>query len=332
MADKRMIVSVSPHIRHGRTIQKMVMWTIVALLPAAAWGVVQFGVPALLLLIVGVAGAVGTEAIISKAARQPLAIGNLHAVLVGLMIGMLLPAGCPVWVAFIASVMGIMIGKMVFGPLGGSPISPVLVGILIVALSWPDFVASFTHPNVLPANAPAELKTGGDDLAPAEDPQTAVRIDPSDAADYRTVDLFVGKQAGMVGTISPLLLLLGGLFLLIVRVIRWQGPAGFLLGLTVATLLSTAINPGVNPGLGFQMFTGASMFGAFFLCTEWSSTPVSPKGLFLFGLFAGALMILFRLTGMEYGPTAYAVAIMSLATPLFDRIATVPFGKVVDHA
>lgn len=331
MTEKRFVVSMSPHVRNGRTIRSLVYATIGALVPAAAWGVYQFGFPAALLILVGVASAVLTELIVSKIARLPIKVGDGHAILVGLLLALLLPAGCPVWVVGIGAALGVLVGKMTFGPLGGSPISPVLVGLLIVILSWPQEVSSFVQPTLLPEGAPAEALRA-DDAAPAEDPQAAVFADPSDVADYAMGDLFLGKQAGAIGTISPLLLLLGGLFLIWRRAARWQGPVGYILGVVLTAGISHAVDPGQYPDCAFQLFTGATMLGAFFLCTEWSTTPVAPKGLFFFGVFAGFLTILFRLTGMSFGSVAYAIAIASLATPLFDRLAMVPFGKVVDHA
>ena len=136
-----------------------------------------------------------------------------------------------------------------------------------------------------------------------------------------------------MGTISPILLLLGGLFLIRSRAGRWQGPVGFLLGLGVAAWIAHAIDPGGFPSAGFELFTGAAFFGAFFLCNDWSSTPVTPRGLFLFGLSAGVLTLIFRVTGgLPFGRVAFAVGFASLLTPLFDRIAPTPFGKGVRHA
>ena len=326
MAQKRYVVAISPHARHGRTIRSMIGATIAALVPAAAWGVYQFGLPAAVLILVAIGGAVATEALVTQMARKPLTIRDGHAVLVGLLVALMLPAGAPWWVALVAAVVGMLVGKMPFGPLGGHPLSPAIIGLLIVTMSWPDQVASYTTPRT----APAELKAA--DAGPAEDPQTAVRIDPSDAADYCTTALFLGKQAGPIGGVSPLLLLLGGLFLIWRRAARWQGPVGFLLGLGLAATIAHAMSPYGIPSPTFQLLTGLAFFGAFFLCTEWSSTPVTPWGLFLFAFFSGGLAILFRLTGMEYGAVPWAIIIMSLATPLFDRIAPVPFGKVVHHA
>jgi electron transport complex protein RnfD len=304
----------------------MIVTAIVALAPAALFGIYQFGLPALVLLAAGVLTAVATEAVVNKVANQPLTIGDGHAALVGLMIGMMLPAGAPVWLVVVAAAVGILVGKMPFGPLGSAPLSPALVGLLIVAISWPGEVNMFTQPTT----APAELHAV--DAAPAESPLVAVGIDPSDAADYAPLDLFLGRQAGPIGGVSPLLLLLGGLFLIWRRVARWQGAVGFLLGVAVSAGIAHALDPGGSAPASFHLLTGLTMFGAFFLCTEWTTTPVTPWGLFLFGLFAGVLTIILRMSDLHFGRVPWAITLMTLTTPLLDRIAAVPFGKVVRHA
>jgi electron transport complex protein RnfD len=304
----------------------MIITTLAALVPAALFGIYQFGLPALVLLAVGVLTAVATEAVVNKVARQPLSVGDGHAALVGLMVGLMLPAGAPWWLVMVAAAVGILVGKLPFGPLGSAPLSPALVGLLIVAISWPDEVNMFAHP----ATASAELQAV--DAAPAESPLLAVAIDPSDAADYTPRDLFLGLQAGPIGGISPLLLLLGGLFLIWRRVARWQGAVGFLLGVAVTAGVAHAIDPGGCAPASFHLLTGLTMFGAFFLCTEWTTTPVTPWGLFLFGLFAGMLTIILRMSDLHFGRVPWAVTLMTLTTPLLDRIAAVPFGKVARHA
>ncbi len=326
-ASKQYTVSMAPHVRQGRTVRSMIRTTIIALLPATFWGFYQFGFKALLLVTVGILGAVGTEAAVCRIAKQPIRIADHHAVLVGLMLALLVPAGAPWWLVLVGAVMAILVGKMPFGPLGGSPLAPALVGLLIVAISWPEAVASHVHP----VTSASEYWAA--DAAPAEAPQDAVTIDPSDARDYCSCSLFLGSQAGPIGAVSPLMLLIGGLFLIYRKAGRWQGAVGFMLGLGVAGWLAHAVSPGSFPSGSFQLFTGAAMFGAFFLCNDWSSTPVTPKGLFLFGLFAGVLALLFRITGgLPFGRVAFAIALMSLATPLFDRIAPTPFGKGVRSA
>jgi electron transport complex protein RnfD len=304
----------------------MVLLFIAALLPAAAWGVYQFGVPALMVLLCGVAGAVGTEALMGRITGQGLTVGNGHAALVGLVLAMLLPPAAPWWLALVGGAMGILVGKLPFGPLGGAPINPALVGVLIVAISWPAQVNAYRQP----LSAPEELRAEG--AAPAEHPLAAVRTDPSDAAEYDAATMFLGHQVGPIGGISPLLLLLGGLFLIWRRVIRWQAPAGFLLGVLAVSGLAAAISPMAHPPAWFHLTTGLVLFGAFFLCTDWSSSPVSPLGLFLFAFSAGALSVVLRMTDLHFGRVPWAIVIMSLATPLFDRIVQAPFGKVVRHA
>jgi len=326
MTNQRLVVSISPHIKNGRTVRRMIVTTIVALTPAALWGFYQFGLDALALVAVGITAACATEALITRMAKKRSSLGDGHAVLTGLVLAMLVPAGVPFWLVIVGAVMAILVGKMPFGPLGGAPIYPALVGLLIVATSWPTEIRSY----VQPTTAPVELKAQG--AADAETPRDAVFIDPSDEAEYKTADLFVGNQVGPIGAISPLLLLLGGLFLILRRVARWQAPLGFLLGMGLAAGIGHALDPSGCASASFHLFTGSAMFGAFFLCTDWSSTPVTPWGMFLFGLIGGGLAVLLRIAGLPYGAVPWAIVIMSLATPIFDRIIPTPFGKVASHA
>ncbi len=326
MTEKRFIVSLSPHLRHGRTIRQMILTTMIALIPAVAWGVYQFGFRVLVVIIAAALGAIITEATVNRVGDNPYTIKDFHAALVGLVLALLLPPAVPLWIPFLGGVLAILVGKAPFGPLGSAPLAPALVGVLILALSWPAEIDHYTQPRT------AAEAVKADDAAPAEPPLTAVYVDPSDAADYCTSGLFLGNQVGAIGTISPLLLLLGGLLLLWRKVIRWQAPVGFLIGVAVTAGIAHGIAPGSVAPATFHLFTGATMFGAFFLCSEWTSTPVTPWGMFLFGLFAGGVVILFRVCGMPFGRVPWAIVLMSLATPLFDRIASTPFGKAASHA
>jgi H+/Na+-translocating ferredoxin:NAD+ oxidoreductase subunit D len=327
MGNRRYVVSLAPHARHGRTIRSMMLTMVAALVPATLWGFYQFGFNAVALVLAGVLGAVGTEAIINTVKKEKFTFLDGHALLVGLMLALLLPAGVPWWIALIGGVMAILIGKAPFGPLGGAPMSPTLIGLLIVALSWQAEINTYVNPRGC-----CDAESSVENAAPAESPQDAAIADPSDAADYCVVGLFLGNQVAPVGCASPLLLLLGGLFLFIRKNARWQAPFGFILGIAVFAGSLNAIDPGTYAPASFHLLTGAAMFGAFFLCTEPTCTPVTPWGMFLFGFMGGCLTVLFRISGLHFGRVAFALAIMSLATPLFDRIAQTPFGKVATHA
>ncbi|MDJ0762129.1 MAG: RnfABCDGE type electron transport complex subunit D [Myxococcota bacterium] len=326
MRDQRYIVSPAPHLRHGRTIRTMMLTTIAALAPAALWGVYQFGLRSLFLIEIGIGAALATELAVCKMRGIPHTLGDFHAVLVGLTVALLVPAGVPWWLVLIGAVLAVLLGKVIFGPLGGSPISPALVGLLIIAASWPAEISTYRAPRSAAAAWHAE------GIAPPKAPLDAVAQDPSDINEYTTSDLFLGHQAGPMGAVSPLLLIIGGLFLIWRRVARWQAPLAFIVGLASAAAIGHALDPWGCPPMAFHLFTGAAMFGAFFLCTDFSSTPVTPIGLVVFGLIAGALSLLLRQSGMPYGPVPWAIALTSLTTPLLDRISLRRFGKVVTHA
>lgn len=326
MTDGNGPASRPPGGGNGRDARGMVLPFVAALLPAAAWGVYQFGTPALGLLAAGVAGAAGTEILADRLAGGAFRSRDWHGVLVGLVLAMMLPPGAPWWLALVGGAMGVLVGKLPFGPFGGAPMNPALVGLLIVAVSWPEHVGAYRQPR----SAPEELQ--GEGVAPAEHPLDAVRIDPADILDYDAKALFLGRQVGAVGGISPLLLLLGGLFLVWRRAIRWQAPAGFLLGAALAAGVAAAVNPATGAPVWFHMTAGLVVFGAFFLCTDRPSTPVSPWGLFVFAFGAGALAVILRTGDLHFGHVPWAIAIASLGTPLFDRIASPLSGKVARHA
>ena len=199
MAHRYLTVSSSPHLRQGRTIRGLITVTLIALVPAMLLGFYQFGPKAVLLVGLGITGAVGTEAALCVVTKKPLTIKDHHALLVGLMLALLVPVGAPWWLVLVGAALAILVGKAPFGPLGGAPINPVLVGLLIVSMSWPDAISSYEHP----LSAPEIFAAA--DAAPAEAPQDAVTIDPSDVGDYCLGSLFLGNQAGAIGAVSPLL-------------------------------------------------------------------------------------------------------------------------------
>lgn len=332
MTDKRFVVSLFPHVHSGRSVARYNGLTIVGLLPALGWGIYQFGIAAGMLVCAAVIGAVAVDIVVGQIVHRPKEWMKLHAVLVGLTVALLLPSGAPIWMAFMGGALAIAIGKAPFGPQGGSPLSPALVGILIVALSWPGEITNYEYSRSIREEARAAANLGTVEMAAPEAPQDAAIIDPSEFLEYDTLDLFLGHQVGSIGTISPLLLILGGLLLIGWRVIHWQAPMGFIFGMAVFSAIAYAVSPGLNATPVFHLLTGTAMFGAFFLCTEPTSTPSTPWGMFLFGAFAGALVLLLRTTGMPMCRVIWALAIAQLATPLFDRIVPIPFGKVVNHA
>lgn len=326
MRNNRLVVATPPHLRHGRTIRRMMLTSMAALLPALAFGVYQYGAAVLILLAAACGAAVLAEAVVSKIEKVPGYVVDGQAVLTGMLIAAMLPPGTPWWVAMVAGAVAIFIGKAPFGEFGGAPIAPALVGLLVVTISWPGAINNY----VQPTTAPEALKVEG--AAPAETPVAAVLIDPSDMAEYDLKDLWLGKQVGSSGTTAPLLLILGGLALIIARAARWQAPLGFIAGMGISAAIASGIDPTVYPTAEFHLATGMTMFAAFFLCTDHPSTPTSPHGLILFGLLAGILAYLFRVAGLEFGAEPWAIAIVSLATPILDRLRPAPFGKVVSHA
>jgi electron transport complex protein RnfD len=326
MRDPEIVVSMAPHAHSGRTVPRFMVARTLSLLPAAGFGVYQFGVGAAFTLSAAVLGALLTEGaldVVSK--RRPQALDG-HAALQGLLLGMMLSPVAPWWVALIGGVAAVLIGKAPFGPLGGAPLSPAIVGLLVLAISFPQDLRQYAPPRT------ADSALRAQDAAAPEMPVDSVLIDPSDAQEISTLHAFLGDQVGAIGAISPLLLLLGFLLVLWLRAGTWQGPLGYFLGMGMAAQLGHVLLPDSLPGAAFHLTTGMSALCGLYLVTEPICTPVVPRGLFVFGVVAGALAVVLRASALPYAPEAWALAIAMLATPLFDRIRPRPFGKVATHA
>jgi Na+-translocating ferredoxin:NAD+ oxidoreductase RnfD subunit len=325
MNKKRFIVATPPHIAGIRSINKLILTIISALIPSIIFGIYQFGSPAAYLLLISITTAVLMEIIVRYLTYTPKKITAMHSALVGIMLWIMVPPGCPWWIIMIGSATAIILGKMPFGSLGSSPFSPSIIGLLVILTSWPSDVKKFKYPKSTPTIYKEK------NAAPAETPLAAVSIDISDTTDYNNWLLFSGwGKNGSSGSTSPLLIGTGGIFLIFSGILKWQSTAGYLIGMGIATFISKLFNP-FNPDFLFHLFTGFSFFAMFFLATEFPSTPVTTKGMILFGVTSGALTILLRSTGMSFGSSAYAIAIMSLATPLFDKLRPLPLKNGTEY-
>jgi len=297
------------------------LWRAAALTPALGVGLWQFGASAILVIAGAVGGALVTEALVGRLAQRPFSLLDGHALFVGLLLAAMLPPAAPWWMAALGAALGIGVAKIPFGPLGSHPLPPALIGLLALTLSWPAAMSRFSTPR----SAPAALHAA--EVAPPESPIVAVRADASDALEYAPGRLFLGDQAGPLGAVSPLALLVGALVLLVSGVARPHGMIGFLAGVGLTAAVAHGVAPGSAPPTFLHLFAGLTCFAAVFLVTEPVTTPVAPTGLLLWAFAAGVLAVILRQLGGHDDGVPWAVAILSIATPLFDRLRPRPFGK-----
>ncbi|WP_243545948.1 RnfABCDGE type electron transport complex subunit D [Pseudodesulfovibrio tunisiensis] len=309
--DPILTVAWPPHAHCGRTVIGRMTEIMVALMPAAFLAVAAFGMEALRVMSLCCAVAVITEYGCSKAMRIEPRTWDFHSLLIGLMFAFLLPASAPWWLAVVGSAASVALGKMIFGGLGGNPLCPPLVGWAICRLSWPDVMD--TNATMLSSALPAplhQLKAFG---------LESVQSIP-------LTDLLLGRQLGGLGEVQLLGLLAGAAFLFLRRHLRWQIPVGFIAGLLATATVYRMIDPAAYAPPLFHLLAGGSLFGAFFLAPDTSSSPIGRIPAVLYGLIAGTLVIIIRVYGIYPDGVPFAILLANLFTPLLDRIRPQAFG------
>jgi len=255
------IVSMSPHIRGGNSIEKMMKTFLVGLIPASLMGIYLFGVRTLIIMILSMGTAVIVETVIEKLTKKRLTYRDYHALLTGLLLALILPPSVPWWIPVVGGGVAIILGKMVFGGLGNYPFNPVLVAWVVLRLSWADRMNIFFEPN-----------TTNQVLTPL----MAIKEDPAMFYSYDLLPLFLGNKAGPIGTVCGLAVLIGGLFIISRGIIRWHIPLAFLFGIALFSGILRYINPDIYPPVIFHLISGSVLFGAFFLAPEPVTSPVTP--------------------------------------------------------
>ncbi|HHT49186.1 MAG TPA: RnfABCDGE type electron transport complex subunit D [Firmicutes bacterium] len=327
MLETEVVVSPSPHIRAGYNAEG-IMWVVVlALVPASVAAVYYFGWPTLTIILASIAAAVLTEAVVVTIMKRPLTIYDGSAVVTGLLLALTLPPTVPVWIPVAGSIFAIIFGKQIYGGLGYNPFNPALIGRAFLLASWPTFMVNWVWPEGALGWAKAEALAGATmeaagTAADAVAGATALGLWRQGITGIPYLQLYFGNIAGSLGETSALAILLGGLFLLIVKIIDWRIPFTYL-----GTVLLLAFLMGEDPL--FHLLAGGLLFGAFFMATDYVTTPVTPWGRVFFGFGCGLLTMLIRKFGGFPEGVCYSILLMNITTPLLDRwTAPKRFGEV----
>jgi Na+-translocating ferredoxin:NAD+ oxidoreductase subunit D len=303
-------VSTPPHWHCGRTVQGFMLDHIVALLPALAMVVYYYGLDGLSVVALSCATAVVVEALCLKLMDRKVSVDNYSALYIGLLFAFLLPAQTPWWLVMVGSAISIALGKMAFGGLGANPVGAPLVGWAALQISWPDLM----NVNI------AML------ASPLENPLTQLKYLGPQAVEVGYLDMLLGSQLGGLGSVQVIGLLIGGAFLLTRGCIRIHIPAAFLCGVILTALIYWAIDPGTYANPLFHLLAGSTLFGAFFLATDHSSSPVGSFAMIWYGLLGGALVVIIRVYGIYPDGVPFAVLLANMSAFLFDLIRPKPFG------
>lgn len=319
METKQLTVSPAPHIRAPLTTQHLMWMVVAALLPATLAGIFIFGWTAVVTIICSVAAAVLAEAVCQMIMGRPVTVTDGSAVVTGLLLALTIPPAVPWWLPVIGSAFAVAVGKQVFGGLGHNLFNPALTGRAFLLASWPVLMTTWQWPegSLFWAGARADAVAGATVL-----PLMRYGFFAEHGVAVPYFQLFMGNIAGSLGETSALALLLGAIFLLAFRVIDWRIPVGYL-----GSVLVLALVAGQDPL--FHLLSGGLLLGAFFMATDYVTTPVTTAGRLYFGLGCGILTFLIRRYGGYPEGVTYAILIMNAVTPLLDKF-TIPkrFGEV----
>lgn len=322
MNNNKLIVSHAPFWHDGDSLFTLNLNLMIAALPAVIFGLVQFGMPALGVLALSLSTAMVWEYVITLLSGKKASIHDLDSAVIGLFLGMMLPATAPWWMVITGTFLAVVIGKMIFGGIGANPFNPTLIGMAILALSWKtllDFDAAYVNYDFdFTALVPlAAVKAKGamavSDLFPLN-------------------DLMMGNQVGAIGTTFGLGLIIGGVYLILRGFVRWEIPVSFIIGIVFTALCFNLANPDKYAGPMIHLFSGYTLFGAFFLAPENSSSPVNRIPMLIFGFCAGLIILLMRNIGVYEDGTVLGILLLNLVNPLIDTIRPKALGKGVNHA
>ncbi|HEU0077455.1 MAG TPA: RnfABCDGE type electron transport complex subunit D, partial [Longimicrobiaceae bacterium] len=322
-APPRLELTAAPHLRAPDSTAR-IMWTVVAtLVPLVAASVLFFGLGALLVVLAATAGALATERAFGPGG--PTRAGSLRdgsAVITGILLGLTLPPGFPLWMALLGGAFAIGIGKLVFGGLGQNVFNPALVGRAVLQAAFPTAITTWARPGqgwttVYPSNLVLPLQSPqGLDLVTAATPLGLMKFEHQGTA---VLPLFLGTTGGSLGETSALLVLLGGAFLAWKGYLDWRIPAGVLLTVAAFAGVLHALDPRY-PGPLFMLFSGGLMLGAVYMATDMVTSPVTHRGAWIFAVGIGLLVVLIRVWGGLPEGVMYAVLLMNALVPAINRL------------
>jgi len=301
---KLLNVSSSPHVRSKDSTQGLMTDVCIAMLPATAYGVFQFGLHALLVLIVTIAACVLSEYVFEKIMKKPITISDMSAVVTGMILALNCPANIPLWIPALGGIFAIIVVKQIYGGLGQNFMNPALAGRCFLLISFAGKMSSFTLDGWSGATPLAQLKAG------------------------ESVDLaamFIGKIPGTIGEVSVIALLIGAAYMVYKKVITLRIPVTYIVTVAVFAFIFGQQD---LTYVAAHIFGGGLIFGAFFMATDYVTSPITPLGQIVFGILLGILTGLFRIFGGSAEGVSYAIILSNLMVPLIERF-TLPkaFGR-----
>lgn len=323
-------IRTSPHLKRVVTVDKIMRTVVLALLPIAAFAVWQFGLSALLLLLTTTGVAILTEWLFARASGRGNTVSDWSVVITGLLLGLTLPPGFPLWMAAVAAFVGVALGKALFGGLGYNVMNPALVGRAFVQAAFPVAITTWTPafaPGRFTEVIPSTLTLPFMQPIPVDAWVASLNMDGWTGAtplaiqkfqhvETPIMDTFTGMIAGSAGETSALLILICGLWLAWQRMLDWRIPVSVMAGAVLVALPFWLLEPSLYPSPWFVLCSGGLMLGAWFMASDMVASPVTASGVILYGLFIGALTVVIRLFGGLVEGIMYAILLANALGPL----------------
>jgi len=311
-----LLLSSSPHIASPVNTTMIMANMLIALAPVSVFGVVIFGLPALLNIIVAMAAAIAGEALFRLMIRQPVRVKDLSAGVTGLLLALVIPPSMPLWMTALGAVFAVIVAKEFFGGLGANVFNPALTGRAFLLMSFPAAMTTWHHPQNGFVLTLTDATSGATYLATTH--AGTVFSEPY----WQTIkELFFGYRAGCTGETSILLIIAAFFFLLLTKTIDWRAPVSMVVMAFIAAFVL-----GLDPL--FAILSGGMIFGAVYMVTDYVTSPLTPAGKIIFGAGAGLISILIRKWGSYPEGVSYAILIMNCAVPFLNKILPRKYGYV----
>ncbi len=313
----------APHISFGRTTRQIMLSVVIALLAVAIYGIVLFGVRALITILVSVACCVGFESLFRLLTKQDVRAGDFSAVVTGLLLALTLPPTMPVWMTALGALFAIVVAKELFGGLGANVFNPALAGRAFLFISFSSAMSSWTAPFTSGADAvssatPLALLKPDDSYAVLSASQIASRMGFDSVLEMYGA-LFTGQRGGCIGESAIPIILIAGIVLIAMKIVDWRAPAAMI----VSTLIITWI-AGMDPII--TLLSGGLLFGAVFMATDYTTAPQTPWGRIVFGAGCGIITALIRIFGRYPEGVMFSILVMNALAPFLNKIIVRKYG------
>ena len=312
----KLIATSNPHVRGSETTRSIMLDFSIAMLPALAFAIFNFGLRALTLTAVSVVGCIFWEWLYRKLMKKPQSIGDLSCVVTGMLLAFVCPVQMPYWMILIGDFFAIIVVKQLFGGIGKNFLNPALAGRAVLLASYAGTMTSWVDPAAGKApiiGSVADVVTTATPLAVMKTGDFAALTDT-----YNVGNMFIGQIPGSLGEVSALALLIGGAYLIWRKVINWQTPVSYIATVAVLTFLFPKQGSGPEWML-YSVFGGGLFLGAFFMATDYATSPVTKKGQLIFGIGCGLFTVLIRYFGSYNEGVCYSIMVMNLCVALIDK-------------